>query len=193
MDSTSAQWLFFSHAFREREDLCDVYEATSGARPHAAYFRPGGVYRDSPDRMPQYEVSRVHSEDEVRQKNINREGSVLDFIESFVERFPDCVDEYENFLTDNRIWKQRTVDIGIVTPERAMQLGFTGPMLRGSGIKWDLRRKQPYEVYPELDFDIPVGVTGIATTVTLFGSKRCVSPIMLFASALIGFVRIRDR
>ncbi|NBP94273.1 MAG: NADH-quinone oxidoreductase subunit D [Gammaproteobacteria bacterium] len=131
----------FLYAFREREDLCDVYEATSGARLHAAYFRPGG-------------------EKDVRAKNMNREGSVLDFIQSFVDRFPSCVDEYENLLTDNRIWKQRTVDIGVVSPERALQLGFTGPMLRGSGIEWDLRRKQPYEVYPELRFDIPVGVTG---------------------------------
>ncbi|MBT3973056.1 MAG: NADH-quinone oxidoreductase subunit D, partial [Acidiferrobacteraceae bacterium] len=148
------------YAFREREDLCDVYEATSGARLHAAYFRPGGVYRDLPDEMPKYSASSVHGEKETRQKNSNREGSVLDFIESFVERFPKCVDEYETLLTDNRIWKQRTVDIGIVTPDRALQLGFTGPMLRGSGVEWDLRRKQPYEVYPELQFDIPVGSTG---------------------------------
>ncbi|MGE4648977.1 MAG: NADH-quinone oxidoreductase subunit D [Arenicellales bacterium] len=150
----------FLYAFREREDLCDVYEATSGARLHAAYFRPGGVYRDLPDEMPKYSASSVHGEKETRQKNSNREGSVLDFIESFVERFPSCVDEYETLLTDNRIWKQRTVDIGVVTPERALQLGFTGPMLRGSGVEWDLRRKQPYEVYPQLQFDIPIGSTG---------------------------------
>ncbi|MDP7563731.1 MAG: NADH-quinone oxidoreductase subunit D [Arenicellales bacterium] len=148
------------YAFREREDLCDIYEATSGARLHAAYFRPGGVYRDLPEQMPRYSASRVHNEKETRAKNANREGSLLDFIESFTNRFPGCVDEYETLLTDNRIWKQRTVDIGVVGPERALQLGFTGPMLRGSGVKWDLRRKQPYEVYPEMDFDIPVGVTG---------------------------------
>jgi NADH-quinone oxidoreductase subunit D len=76
------------------------------------------------------------------------------------QRFPACVDEYETLLTDNRIWKQRTVNIGVVTPERALQLGFTGPMLRGSGIAWDLRKKQPYEVYDRMDFDIPVGVNG---------------------------------
>ncbi len=83
-----------------------------------------------------------------------------DFIEDFTNRFPTYVDEYETLLTDNRIWKQRLVDIGVVTPERALQMGFTGPMLRGSGIEWDLRKKQPYEVYDQLDFDIPVGTTG---------------------------------
>ena len=92
--------------------------------------------------------------------NANREGSLLDFIEAFTDRFPPCVDEYETLLTDNRIWKQRTVGIGVVSPERALQLGFTGPMLRGSGIEWDLRKKQPYEVYDRMDFDIPVGATG---------------------------------
>jgi NADH-quinone oxidoreductase subunit D len=96
----------------------------------------------------------------VDRKNADRQGSLLDFIESFTERFPGCVDEYETLLTDNRIWKQRTVGIGVVSPERAMQLGFSGPMLRGSGVAWDLRKKQPYEVYDQLDFDIPVGVTG---------------------------------
>jgi NADH-quinone oxidoreductase subunit D len=96
----------------------------------------------------------------VDRKNENRQGSMLDFIEAFTERFPGCVDEYETLLTDNRIWKQRTVGIGVVSPERAMQLGFTGAMLRGSGVEWDLRKKQPYEVYDRMKFDIPVGVTG---------------------------------
>jgi NADH-quinone oxidoreductase subunit D len=150
----------FLYCFREREDLMDVYEAVSGARMHASYYRPGGVYRDLPDSMAKYESSKWHSEKEVKQKNSNREGSVLDFIEDFTQRFPKCVDEYETLLTDNRIWKQRTVGIGVVSPERAMQLGFTGPMLRGSGIAWDLRKKQPYEVYDRMDFDIPVGVEG---------------------------------
>jgi NADH-quinone oxidoreductase subunit D len=150
----------FLYAFREREDLFDVYEAVSGARMHAAYYRPGGVYRDLPDRMPQYEKSPLRSEEEVRKLNENRQGSVLDFIEDFTNRFPGYVDEYETLLTDNRIWKQRTVGIGVVSPERALALGFSGPMLRGSGIEWDLRRKQPYEVYDRLDFDIPVGVNG---------------------------------
>ena len=150
----------FLYCFREREDLMDCYEAVSGTRMHATYYRPGGVYRDLPAQMPQYSASKWHNDNEVGHLNEDRQGSLLDFIASFVERFPGCVDEYETLLTDNRIWKQRTVDIGIVTPERATALGFTGPMLRGSGVEWDLRKKQPYEVYPKLDFDIPVGVNG---------------------------------
>ena len=150
----------FLYAFREREDLMDCYEAVSGARMHATYYRPGGVYRDLPSAMPKYESSKWRNEKEVKKLNQAREGSLLDFIQDFTDRFPGCVDEYETLLTDNRIWKQRTVNIGVVSPERALQLGFTGPMLRGSGIEWDLRRKQPYEVYDQLDFSIPVGVTG---------------------------------
>ena len=150
----------FLYCFREREDLMDIYEAVSGARLHATYYRPGGVYRDLPDRMPQYEPSKWHNQKAVDRMNENRQGSLLDFIWDFTERFPAHVDEYETLLTDNRIWKQRTVDIGIVSPERARNLGFTGPMLRGSGVEWDLRKKQPYEVYDRLDFDIPVGTNG---------------------------------
>jgi NADH-quinone oxidoreductase subunit D len=149
----------FLYAFREREDLFDCYEAASGARMHAAYYRPGGVYRDLPDRMPQYE-SNFKNKKELDGLNQNRSGSLLDFIEDFANRFPKYVDEYETLLTDNRIWKQRTVGIGVVDPDRAVALGMTGPMLRGSGIAWDLRKKQPYEVYDQLDFDIPVGVNG---------------------------------
>ncbi|MFZ9613884.1 MAG: NADH-quinone oxidoreductase subunit D [Candidatus Methylopumilus sp.] len=149
----------FLYAFREREDLFDCYEAASGARMHAAYYRPGGVYRDLPDRMPQYE-STFKNKKELDGLNQNRSGSLLDFIEDFANRFPKYVDEYETLLTDNRIWKQRTVGIGVVDPDRAVALGMTGPMLRGSGIAWDLRKKQPYEVYDQLDFDIPVGVNG---------------------------------
>lgn len=150
----------FLYAFREREDLMDCYEAVSGARMHATYYRPGGVYRDLPETMAKYEESKWHSGKKLDKLNETREGSLLDFIEAFTERFPGYIDEYETLLTDNRIWKQRTVDIGIVSPERALQLGFTGPMLRGSGIAWDLRKKQPYEVYDKMEFDIPVGVTG---------------------------------
>jgi len=150
----------FLYAFREREDLMDCYEAVSGARLHAAYYRPGGVYRDLPDTMPQYQATKIHSEKQTRIRNANREGSLLDFIEDFTQRFPTYVDEYETLLTDNRIWKQRLVDVGVVSPERAKALGFTGPMLRGSGVEWDIRKKQPYEVYDQLDFDIPVGVNG---------------------------------
>ena len=150
----------FLYCFREREDLMDCYEAVSGARMHAAYYRPGGVYRDLPDHMPQYQPSALKSEQDIKRLNANRQGSLLDFIEDFAKRFPRLVDEYETLLTDNRIWKQRTVGIGVVTPERAQALGFTGPMLRGSGIAWDLRKKQPYEVYDRMEFDIPVGVNG---------------------------------
>ncbi len=148
------------YAFREREDLVDAYEAVSGARMHAAYYRPGGVYRDLPDRMPQYRESKWKSAAQIKPFNEARSGSLLDFLEDFVTRFPKLLDEYETLLTDNRIWKQRLVDVGIVSPERALQRGFSGGMLRGSGIAWDLRKKQPYEVYDRLDFDIPVGVNG---------------------------------
>jgi NADH-quinone oxidoreductase subunit D len=150
----------FLYAFREREDLMDCYEAVSGARMHAAYYRVGGVYRDLPDRMPQHKTNQFRSDADIAVKNENRQGSLLDFIEDFTDRFPFMVDEYETLLTDNRIWKQRTVDIGVVSPERAKQLGFTGPMLRGSGVEWDLRKKQPYAAYGKMDFDIPVGTNG---------------------------------
>jgi len=150
----------FLYAFREREDLIDIYEAVSGARMHAAYYRPGGVYRDLPDGMPQYQENNFRSKEDIKARNDNRQGSVLDFIEDFTNRFPAYVDEYETLLTDNRIWKQRTVGIGVVSPERALALGMTGPMLRGSGVAWDLRKKQPYEVYDRMDFDIPVGTNG---------------------------------
>ncbi|CBJ42626.1 NADH-quinone oxidoreductase subunit D [Ralstonia solanacearum] len=150
----------FLYAFREREDLFDMYEAVSGARMHAAYYRPGGVYRDLPDTMPKFKASKVRNEKALAALNETRSGSLLDFIEAFTDRFPKYVDEYETLLTDNRIWKQRLVGIGVVTPERALQKGLTGPMLRGSGIAWDVRKKQPYEVYDRVDFDIPVGVHG---------------------------------
>jgi NADH-quinone oxidoreductase subunit D len=150
----------FLLAFKEREELMDVYEAVSGTRMHATYYRPGGVHRDLPDTMPKYQQSKFRSKRDCDQLNEARSGSMLDFIWAFTDRFPKAIEDYENLLTDNRIWKQRTVNIGVVTPERAMQLGFTGPMLRGSGIAWDLRKKQPYEVYDKMDFDIPVGLNG---------------------------------
>jgi len=150
----------FLYAFREREALMDVYEAVSGTRMHATYYRPGGVYRDLPDSMPKYQTSKWRNQKEIDRLNENREGSLLDFIESFVRKFPENIEQYETLLTDNRIWKQRTVNIAVVSPERALNLGFTGPMLRGSGIEWDLRKKQPYAVYEQMDFDIPVGVNG---------------------------------
>ena len=148
------------YAFREREDLMDAYEAVSGARMHAAYYRPGGVYRDLPDSMPQYVENKFKKPADLKVLNDARQGSLLDFLEDFTNRFPKYLDEYETLLTDNRIWKQRLVDVGIVTPERAKALGFTGAMLRGSGIAWDLRKKQPYAAYDKVDFDIPVGVNG---------------------------------
>ena len=150
----------FLYCFREREDLMDCYEAVSGTRMHATYYRPGGVFRDLPERMPRYQASSHRDEKDLARINEARNGSLLDFIDDFTKRFPANIDEYETLLTDNRIWKQRTVNIGVVSPERAMQLGFSGPMLRGSGIAWDLRKKQPYEVYDKMDFDIPIGVNG---------------------------------
>src|SRR5512147_2420131 len=150
----------FLYCFREREDLLDCYEAVSGARMHAAYYRPGGVYRDLPETMPQYQAQVSRNARALGEMNANRQGSLLDFIEDFTERFPKYVDDYETLLTENRIWKQRTVGIGVVSPERALELGFTGPMLRGSGVEWDLRKKQPYAAYDRVDFDIPVGVNG---------------------------------
>ncbi len=148
------------YCFREREALFDMYEAVSGARMHAAYFRPGGVYRDLPDTMPQYQVSKIKNARAIAQLNENRQGGFLDFVDDFCKNFPGQVDEYETLLTDNRIWKQRTVGIGVVTPERALNMGFTGAMLRGSGVAWDLRKKQPYDAYSLVDFDVPVGRTG---------------------------------
>jgi len=150
----------FLYCFRDRENILDCYEAVSGARMHAGYYRPGGVYRDLPESMPKYQPSKWRNQKEVDTMNENRQGSLLDFIEDFTRRFPGYVDDYETLLTENRIWKQRTVDIGVVTAEDALQLGFTGPMLRGSGVEWDLRKKQPYEVYDRIDFDVVVGVNG---------------------------------
>ena len=150
----------FLYAFREREELMDTYEAVSGTRMHATYYRPGGVYRDLPGHMPQYKESPWHKGKDLKRLNHWREGSLLDFIDAFTDDFPHKVDEYEELLTENRIWKQRTVDIGIITPEQALAWGMSGPMLRGSGIAWDLRKKQPYAAYADMDFDIPLGTNG---------------------------------
>ena len=150
----------FLYCFRERENLMDCYEAVSGTRMHATYYRPGGVYRDLPDAMPAHLVRPGRGGGKRAAAQEGRDGSLLDFIERFTQRFPAQVAEYETLLTDNRIWKQRTVGIAVVPPERAVNLGFTGAMLRGSGVEWDLRKKQPYAAYADLDFDIPVGVNG---------------------------------
>src|SRR5579859_5877540 len=189
----------FLYAFREREDLMDVYEAVSGARMHAAYYRPGGVYRDLPVAMPQYKASKIRNAKALSKMNETRQGSLLDFIEDFFNRFPKCVDEYETLLTDNRIWKQRLVGIGVVSPERALQMGMTGPMLRGSGIAWDLRKKQPYEVYDRLDFDVPVGVNGdcydryLVRVEELRQSTRIVEQCVAWLKENPGPVMIDDR
>jgi NADH-quinone oxidoreductase subunit D len=149
------------YAFREREDLMDVYEAVSGARMHAAYYRPGGVYRDLPDAMPQYKASKIRNAKAISRMNENRQGTLLDFIDDFFTAFPgprrrirDAADRQPHLEAAH--WSASAWS----APERALQLGMTGPMLRGSGIEWDLRKKQPYEVYDKMDFDVPVGVNG---------------------------------
>ncbi|MBM3598324.1 MAG: NADH-quinone oxidoreductase subunit D [Alphaproteobacteria bacterium] len=121
--------------FEEREKLMEFYERVSGARLHAAYFRPGGVHQDMPAGM---------------------KADIL----AWADKFPKIVDDMEGLLTENRIFKQRTVDIGIVTAEQALDWGFSGPMLRGSGVPWDLRKAQPYDVYEKMDFDVPIGRNG---------------------------------
>ncbi len=189
----------FLYCFREREDLMDCYEAVSGTRMHATYYRPGGVYRDLPESMPQYQYSEWRSKKDVDRLNSRRSGGLLDFIADFVKRFPACVDQYETLLTDNRIWKQRTVNIGVVSPQRAMQLGFSGPMLRGSGVEWDLRKKQPYEVYDQVDFDIPVGVNGdcydryLVRIEEMRQSNRIIEQCVAWLKANPGAVIIDDR
>ena len=125
----------FLWCFEQRELLMEFYEKVSGARLHAAYFRPGGVYRDMPN-------------------------GLLNDIKEWAIKFPNFIKDLENLLSDNRIFKQRTVDIGIVSAEDAVDFGFTGPMLRASGVKWDLRKEETYEIYDKLDFEIPVGKNG---------------------------------
>jgi NADH-quinone oxidoreductase subunit D len=125
----------FLWGFEERERLMEFYERASGARLHAAYFRPGGVHQDLPP-------------------------GLLDDIAAFCDTFPKFIDDTDEILTENRIFRQRTVDIGRVSAEDAMAWGFTGPMLRASNVPWDLRKAQPYDVYADMAFDIPVGKTG---------------------------------
>ena len=125
----------FLWCFEQRELLMEFYEKVSGARLHANYFRPGGVYRDMPN-------------------------GLLNDIKEWAIKFPKFIKDLENLLSDNRIFKQRTVDIGIVSAEDAVDFGFTGPMLRASGVKWDLRKEEAYEIYDKLDFEIPVGKNG---------------------------------
>ena len=125
----------FLWLFEEREKLMSFYEQVSGSRLHAAYYRVGGVHQDLP-------------------------LNLIEEIEEWLSGFGKIIDDIETLLSDNRIFKQRTVDVGVVTPEAALNWGFTGPMLRGSGIAWDLRKAQPYAVYDEVDFDVPIGKNG---------------------------------
>ena len=125
----------FLWLFEEREKLMGFYEQVSGSRLHAAYYRVGGVHQDLP-------------------------LNLIEEIEEWLSGFGKIIDDIETLLSDNRIFKQRTVDVGVVTPEAALYWGFTGPMLRGSGIAWDLRKAQPYAVYDEVDFDVPIGKNG---------------------------------
>jgi len=188
----------FLYAFREREELMDCYEAVSGARLHATYYRPGGVYRDLPDRMPKYQESRFHKGRDLTRMNTWREGSMLDFLDAFTDDFPVRVDEYETLLTDNRIWKQRTVGIGVVTPEQALAWGMSGPMLRGSGIEWDLRRKQPYAAYNQFEFRIPIGRNGdcydryLVRMAEMRESNRIVKQCVAWLRANPGDVMLRN-
>ena len=159
-------------AFEEREILMEFYERVSGARLHANYFRVGGVAWDMP-------------------------AGLADDIWEYTERFPKFMTDLETLLTENRIFKQRTVDIGIVTKEQALDWGFSGPMLRGSGVAWDLRKQQPYEVYDKLDFDIPVGLTGDCWARYLVRMEEMKQSLRIIRQCLKempdGPVRIQDR
>ncbi len=160
------------YCFRDREELYDLQEAITGARIHPFYYRIGGVAKDLPKTMPQYEKGipgrifkkrplKLRSQKTIDKLNKPRQGDVLDFLEDFCDRFDNKhMPEYKALLVGNRIWKQRVVGIGVVSAERAIELGFTGPMLRGSGVEWDIRKKNPYSVYDQLEFDVPVGVNG---------------------------------
>jgi NADH-quinone oxidoreductase subunit D len=164
---TPALW-----AFEEREILMEFYERVSGARLHANYFRVGGVAWDMP-------------------------AGLADDIWAFTERFPKFIDDIDTLLTENRIFKQRTVDIGIVSKEQALDWGFTGPMLRGSGVAWDLRKSQPYEVYDRMDFDVPIGLTGDCWARYLIRMEEMRQSLRIIRQSLKempdGPVRLQDR
>jgi NADH-quinone oxidoreductase subunit D len=164
------------YCFREREDLFDVYEAVSGARMHAAYFRPGGVYRDLPDTMPQYKPSKIKNERAINKLNENRQGSLLDFIDDFTRRFPHYVDEYETLLTENRIWKQRTVDIGIVPPDRCAVPASRGTCARSSRTTCTTG---------SISTSRSAG-TATVTTATWCGFRSCASPTASSSSVWTG-------
>jgi NADH-quinone oxidoreductase subunit D len=158
--------------FEEREKLMEFYERVSGARLHAAYFRPGGVTGDMP-------------------------VGLADDIRDWADKFPKIIDDIETLLTDNRIFRQRTVDIGVVTAQQAQDWGFSGPMLRGSGVPWDLRRAQPYDVYDKMDFDIPIGKNGDCFDRYLCRMEEMRQSLKIINQALAqmpgGPVRVNDR
>jgi NADH-quinone oxidoreductase subunit D len=158
--------------FEEREIMMEFYERVCGARLHANYFRPGGVASDMPD-------------------------GLADDIWEFTETYPKFIDDCDNLLSENRIFKQRTVDIGVVTKEQALDWGFSGPMLRGSGVAWDLRKSQPYEVYDKMDFDVPIGLTGDCWARYLIRMEEMKQSVKIIRQCLKempeGPVRINDR
>jgi NADH dehydrogenase (ubiquinone) Fe-S protein 2 len=162
----------FLWAFEEREKLMEFYERVSGARMHAAYIRPGGVSQDIP-------------------------LGLVDDIYAFCEQFTQRINEIEELLTDNRIWKQRLVDIGIVSVEQAMDWGFSGVMLRGSGVAWDLRKVSPYEVYERMDFEIPVGKNGDCYDRYLVRVEEMRQSLRIIEQCLSelpeGFIKVDDR
>jgi NADH-quinone oxidoreductase subunit D len=164
----------FLWGFEERERLMEFYERASGARLHANYFRPGGVHMDIPPRL-------------------------IDDILAFCETFPKTIDDIEHLLTDNRIFRQRTVDIGVVSADQAIDWGFSGPMIRGSGLAWDLRKSQPYDVYDRMDFDIPIGNTGdcfaryLVRVEEMYQSARIMEQCIKALRTVTGPVRVDDR
>ena len=181
------------YTFREREDLMDAYEAVSGARMHAAYYRPGGVYRDLPDQMPKYQVSKVKDEKRVRELNRNREGSLLDFLEDFTERFPKYLDDYHELLTDNRIWKQRTVGIGVVSPEQALAWASPDPCCAAPAWPGTCARSSPTRSTTSSNSTFPWAPTATATTATWCAWKRCANRTASSSSASTGCARTRAR
>src|SRR5215469_9677986 len=160
--------------FEQRELLMEYYEGVSGSRMHANYFRPGGVHQDLPDGM-------------------------LDSMESWTKQFYPFLKDLENLLNDNRIFRQRMVDIGIVSKQQAIDWGFSGPMIRASGIPWDLRKSQPYDVYDRMDFDIPVGKTGdcfarfLVRVEEMYQSARIMEQCVKALRTVKGPVRVDDR
>src|SRR6185437_12662101 len=158
--------------FEEREKLMEFYERVSGARLHSNYIRPGGVHQDMP-------------------------AGLAEDIYAFAEQFPQRIDDIEILLTENRIFKQRTVDIGVVSAAQAMDWGFSGPMLRGSGVAWDLRKAQPYDVYGEMDFDVPIGKNGDCWDRYLVRLEEMRQSVRIIRQALAqmpaGPVQVNDR